>query len=319
MRKGSLRHRSETRSPRVRGGLFIFALFFASFVLLILSKLENDVVSAMRGQFSDLAAPVLEWASLPAVYAKRGWERTTAYLSLYDDIERLKQENERLKQWQWRGTRMERRLNHLRALLNAIDEQALDQATGRVIADARGPFVRSILLNVGRQQGVKTGYAVINGDGLVGRTVHVGESAARVILLNDLNSRIPVLIGPSAVRGVLAGDNTGQPRLEFLPESNGVFEGDEVYTSGDAGLLPRGIRIGFVEGDNNAGFRVRTLATLSELEFVSVLFFDAPLVMETDERSPRETAAGEAEQAVKISGQKRRHVEVSGRERPQKR
>lgn len=325
MRKRRLRDRPQGRKQGFRGGLYIFALFFAAFVLLILSRLENDVVRTVRGQFSDLAAPVLEGASLPAVYARRGWERTTAYLSLYDDIERLKQENESLRQWQWRSMRMERRLSHLRALLNAVDEQALDHATGRVIADARGPFARSILLNVGRQQGVKAGYAVINGDGLVGRTVHVGESAARVILLNDLNSRIPVLIGPSAVRGVLAGDNTGQPRLEFLPESSGVFDGDEVYTSGDAGLLPRGLRIGLVEDDAGRGFRVRTLATLSELEFVSVLFFDTPLVMATDERSPREarreTVTNDAhdKQVVKSSGKKRRHVEVNGRERPQKR
>lgn len=307
------------RQGAVAGELFHFALFFAAFVLLVLSRLENDVVREARSHFSDFAAPVLEWASLPAVYARDGLERTSTHLTLYDDLEKLKKENESLRQWKWRAQRMERRLNHMRALLNAVDEQALDHATGRVIADARGPFVRSMLVNVGRQQGVKAGYAVINGDGLVGRTVHVGDNASRVILLNDLNSRIPVLVGPSAVRAVLVGDNTDQPRLEFLPESDAVFDGDEVYTSGHAGLLPRGIRIGSVANDQVRGYRVRTLATLSELEFVSILFFDTPLVVATDAPPVREAAAeSDAEPELVAARNALKNDERLKHERPQK-
>lgn len=293
MRNRRLRKNSHMPKQGMRGGFFLFALFFASFLLLTLSRLENPVVREMRGHVSDWAAPVLEWASLPAVYARHGWERAAKFISLYEELDRLRAENDSLRQWEWRARRMERRVAHLRSLLNAVDEQALDQATGRVIADARGPFARSILVNVGREQGVKAGYAVINGDGLVGRTVHVGESAARVILLNDLNSRIPVLVGPSAVRAVLVGDNSASPRLEFLPDTSEVFEDDEVYTSGHAGLLPRGLRIGVVEDAEPRGYRVRTDATLSELEFVSILFFDSPLVMATDTQTapPRNRTA----------------------------
>ena len=291
MRRRSSRKTAKGRKPSVKGGFFQFALFFIAFVLLILSRLDNDVVSDARGQISDWAAPVLEWASLPAVYARRGWEIGNTYLTLHEELDRLKQENERLRQWEWRARQMDSRLGHMRALLNAVDEQALDNATGRVIADARGPFVRSMLVNVGRRNGVKVGYAVINGDGLVGRTVHVGDTASRVILLNDLNSRIPVLVGPSAVRAVLAGNNTDAPRLEFLPDSSEVFEDDEVYTSGHAGMLPRGLRIGVVASDQTKGYQVRPYATLSELEFVSVLFFDSPLVMATESGPRRQRAA----------------------------
>lgn len=300
----SRRLRSGKRPPRrgVKGGVLLFALFFASFVLLVLSRMENRLVSDVRAQGSDWATPVLEWASLPAIYARRGWERGKELLTLQEELDRLRAENDRLRQWEWRARRMERRLDRMRALLHAVDEQALDHATGRVIADARGPFARSILVNVGRRQGVKAGYAVINGDGLVGRTVHVGDDASRVILLNDLNSRIPVLVGPAAVRAVLVGDNTRSPRLEFLPDSSEVFENDEVYTSGHAGLLPRGIRVGVVEGDEPQGYRVRTEAALNELEFVSILFFDSPLVMATDTQAPvarsRETARASEDDSI---------------------
>lgn len=278
----------------MKGGVLLFALFFASFVLLVLSRIENQFVRDVRGQVADLATPVLEWASLPAVHARRAWERASFMFSLHEELDRLRAENDGLRQWEWRARRMERRLDHLRSLLHAVDEQALDFATGRVIADARGPFARSILVNAGREQGVKAGYAVIDGDGLIGRTVHVGRNASRVILLNDLNSRIPVLVGPSAVRAVLVGDNTRSPRLEFLPDSSEVFENDEVYTSGHAGMLPRGIRIGVVEGDDPRGYRVRTEATLSQLEFVSILFFDSPLVLANDGDPPAARGSGRA-------------------------
>jgi len=320
------------RKKGLRGGLFLFTLFFVSFVLLVLSRLENEYVSHAREHVADWATPVLEWASLPAVYARRTREQVSSYVSLHEELERLRQENQKLKQWQWRAERMERRLSHMRALLNAVDEQALDYATARVIADARGPFVRSMLLNAGRTQGVKAGYAVLNGDGLVGRTVHVGDNASRVILLNDLNSRIPVLVGPSAVRGVLVGNNSDEPRLEFLPETSGIFEGDEVYTSGHAGLLPRGIRIGVVANNDGRGFRVRPHAKLSELEFVSVLFFDSPLVVATEtplvsgKSRASDTAHSNAQtdnEALRIkSGVRRKHAQVLGTQvqtRPQMR
>ncbi|MGI9385248.1 MAG: rod shape-determining protein MreC [Methyloligellaceae bacterium] len=282
MPKGRSNAASYGQRRRRKGGYFLFALYFLSVVLLVLSRLENETVREVRGLFSDLASPVLEAASLPAVYARGHWQRMSSYVELFGELDALKKENERLRQWEWRARRLERRLSHLRSLLNAVDEPALGFTTGRVIADARGPFVRSVLVNVGLGQNVKRGYAVINGDGLVGRTVNVGDQASRIILLSDLNSRIPVLVGPAGVRAVLVGDNSALPRLEFLPDNETIYEGDEVYTSGHGGLLPRGLRVGKVVPGGGKGFRARPHASLNELEYVSVLFFDSPMIVATE-------------------------------------
>lgn len=134
-----------------------------------------------------------------------------------------------------------------------------------------------MLINLGRKQGIRDGYAVIDGDGFIGRVVHSGDKAARAILVNDLNSRIPVVVGPAAVRGVLIGDNSSEPKLEFLPNSAAVYAGDSVSTSGHGGMLPRGLQIGVVAGSDKP-YRVRTHASLGDLEFVSVLFYDSPVV-----------------------------------------
>jgi rod shape-determining protein MreC len=132
---------------------------------------------------------------------------------------------------------------------------------------------------------VRIGYAVINGDGLVGRTVDAGSSVARVLLLNDLNSRIPVLVGPAGIRGLALGDNSAELQLNFLPEGASVYTGDEVYTSGSDGVLPRGLRVGVVTGVPGA-YRVRPYAELNALDAVSVLFFDTPALTRVDPPAP---------------------------------
>jgi rod shape-determining protein MreC len=268
--------------------LLSFGLYFLCAVLLVLSRIGHGAISDARDGLVDLSAPLLEMASLPAIEARRAMDRVQLYLAAFDEVDRLKKENDELKQWEWRTKLLERKVAHLRSLLNAVEEPALVYATGQVIADARGPFVRSALINIGRQDGLRIGYAVINGDGLIGRTVDAGDSVARVLLLNDLNSRIPVLVGPAGVRGLASGDNSAELQLDFIPEGAALYPGDEVYTSGSDGVLPRGLRVGVVVGQPGA-FKVRPYAELNSLDAVSVLFFDTPALTRADS-SPVEGA-----------------------------
>jgi rod shape-determining protein MreC len=279
--RGSPLFRSHRPSWRAPVELLSFGLYFLCAVLLVLSRIGHGAIADARDGLVDLTAPLLEVASYPAIEARRALERARLYAAAFDEIDRLKKENEALKQWEWRTKLLERKVAHLRSLLNAVDEPGLVYATGRVIADARGPFVRSALINLGRKDGVHIGYAVVNGDGLVGRTVDAGESVARVLLLNDLNSRIPVLVGPAGVRALAAGDNSAELQLDFLPHDAAAYPGDEVYTSGSDGVLPRGLRVGVVTGSPGA-FKVRPYAELNSLDAVSVLFFDTPALQRTD-------------------------------------
>jgi len=272
------RHRPSWSAPVE---LLSFGLYFLCAVLLVLSRIGHGAINEARNGLVDLSAPMLELASVPAIEARRAMDRVKLYMAAFDEVDRLKKENEELKQWEWRTKLLERKVVQLRALLNAVEEPALAYATGRVIADARGPFVRSALINIGRRDGLRVGYAVINGDGLVGRTVDAGGSVARVLLLNDLNSHIPVLVGPAGVRGLASGDNSAELQLGFLPEGVTLYPGDEVYTSGSDGVLPRGLRVGVVTGSQGA-YKVRPYAELNSLDAVSVLFFDAPALTRTD-------------------------------------
>jgi rod shape-determining protein MreC len=269
------------QSWRASGELLNFALYFLCVVLLVLSRIGHDAVTETRNGFAELSAPLLEAASKPVIMARHAAAQVRSYVASFDEIDRLKAENEKLRQWEWRAKLAERNAAHLRSLLHAVDEPALHFATGSVIADARGPFLRSALINLGRDEGVRIGYAVINGDGLVGRTVDAGDSVARILLLSDLNSRIPVVVGEASVRALASGDNSAELRLEFFPDGASVNPGDEVFTSGSDGILPRGLPVGVVTGSPGA-FRVRPHADLKALDAVSVLFFDTPTLTRTD-------------------------------------
>ncbi len=267
-------------AKRRRGGqsVTLFVLYFIATALLVLSRVGHETIDEARTALSDWSVPALEMLTMPAHGIRYGVARARTTIDLLDEVARLRAENQRLKSWEWRAKMLNQRVDQLRTLLNVVEEPALEFASGRVIADGRGPFMRSVLINVGRSQGVKAGYAVINSEGLVGRLVSVGGAASRVLLLTDLKSRVPVYVGEGRIRAVLAGDNSAAPRLDFLPEGAKIGAGDDVYSSGHDGLLPRGLRVGTIVGEG-ADYRVRTAADLNRFEFVSVLFFDAPALM----------------------------------------
>jgi len=109
---------------------------------------------------------------------------------------------------------------------------------------------------------------VISGEGLVGRLTEVGVRAARVLLITDLNSRVPVIVESSHTAAVLAGDNSERPRLVYLGNAKDIKIGDRVVTSGEGGIFPPGLPVGVVAALDSGLPRVEPYAELSELGYV---------------------------------------------------
>jgi rod shape-determining protein MreC len=280
---------------RVRPVLLLF-IFIAS-GLMLLSRLDHSMLADARWEVSSWLTPVLKSAMVPVEPLREVGRKISTQVDLGNELERLKKENQKLGSWEWRARQLETKLAELEALAKVVPEQKLDFVTGRVIADSSGAFVHSITIDAGRRQHVKSGYPVINADGLVGRIVDTGPGAARVLLATDLNSRIPVVIGPNAVRAILAGDNSPRPRLIYIPDGAKVAAGDDVSTSGTGGLFPIGLRLGAVAADGSSEPRVNLRADLDRLDYVSVLFFDDPSHNLTDDLLTRK-ATGEARNDV---------------------
>ena len=156
----------------------------------------------------------------------------------------------------------------MRGLLKVVPENGVSYVTARLIGNSGGGYVRTAMVNAGADQGAARGQAAIAEGGLIGRLTEIGSRAARVLLITDLNSRIPVVIPASRTSAVLAGDNSDRPRLVFASEPKAIKIGDRVVTSGDGGVFPPGLPVGVVAALDQGGARVEPYAELSQLDYV---------------------------------------------------
>jgi rod shape-determining protein MreC len=205
-------------------------------------------------------------------------------MNLHDENAVLRRDNARLMKWQAAARQLAAENARLRELLNFVPTPQAHFVSARVIADPGGSFVRTVLVNAGRRNGVRTGLPVVIGKGLIGRIVETGERVSRVLLINDLNSRIPIAVGPDRERAVLAGDNSSQPKVIYLPANANIQVGAQVVTSGQGGVFPPGLPIGVVSGTGPSGIRVETFVAPNRLEYVRIMDFGLAGVLDSASR-----------------------------------
>jgi rod shape-determining protein MreC len=250
----------------VYAGLVAFAVG-----LMLVGKVDIVLVERLSLRINDAAIPVLDVLSRPVDAMIAGLARVRSWTDLAEENARLREDRERLFRWQAVAQRLEIENTELRRLINMAPEPQRSLVSARVVADSMGVFAQSLLLNAGSYAGVERNQVVLSGEGLVGRIIGVSERASRVLLITDINSRIPVSVGPSRVRAVLAGDNTDRPRLVHVVPGEPIRVGDQVVTSGIAGVLPSGLPIGTVELADDDRLAVRTHVDRARLEYVRVV------------------------------------------------
>lgn len=264
-------------------------LMVITFGLLLLGKADIYLVEKARTLVSDVTGPVLGFFSQPASVVTDTIDYVEGMAELQVEKQRLEKENNRLIQFEREAAHLREENAALRELLNFPSEQASVEISGRVIADKGGSFVHAVLVDVGRQAGVTRDQAVTSGSGLIGRVVEVGRSTSRVLLLTDLNSRVPVLVEPGRWRAVMAGDNTDQPRLLYLPESARITPGARVVTSGHGGVFQPGLPVGAIDSISDSGVRVRLYDDLQRLQYVRLLDYGLRSVLHQERPEQRGT------------------------------
>ncbi len=260
-----------------------------SVALLLLGRAEAYVFDEARTKVAEITAPVMELLSTPLAILREWVGDVRDYFNVYEENRRLKEENARLMAWKAAALRMEQTAARYEALLNVQLEPGIGYVTGRVIADSGGPFVNTYIVNAGREDGVTNGQAVVDTEGLIGRVIGTGEEASRVLLITDLNSRVPVLIEPSHYRAVMAGNNSAKPRLLYISDETEINSSEQieigpderVITSGHGGMFPPGLPVGVVVQAGDGEFRVQPFADQGRVDFVRLLQFDFPQDIET--------------------------------------
>ncbi len=265
---------SAARAVPVRSFLF---LVFLAVLILFLGRTDSATLANLRTQTAETFGSFFNVFSRPVAATISWFDGLQDVVLVYRQNERLRLENQRLLEWKAHAERLQARIERYNALLNVRVDPSIDFVTARAVADSGSPFVRTLVVNAGREDGVTKGQAVINHKGLVGWVVGAGETVSRILLVTDLNSRIPVMIGAEGQRAILAGDNTAQPRLEFLMATGKVEAGDVVMTSGDGGVLPPGLPIGVVAGVDQLGaYRVAWSPHDGPIDSVRVLNYTFP-------------------------------------------
>ena len=264
---------------------------------------RSAAFAGFRASFTDIAAPLLELAAQP-IRAVKG---IGPYFRMQGDLARenaeLRQQLIEARYWEDLAYRQRDRIEVYENALNVQTQATEDRIGAWTVADPRGPFVHARLIGRGGNAGIADGYPVINLYGLVGRVYETGDRSARVLLLTDLNSNIPVMVDRSNARAILTGDNSEFPRLQYLGRNPDIEAGDRIVSSGDDGVLPRGLPVGVAVPTRDGGWRVELYSDQAPIDFVWVWPYvpavipqmeEAEAVLddaETDTLQPEETSA----------------------------
>ncbi len=271
-------------------------LIAAAFGLMLLGKADTLLAERARMALADALAPIYGMLAEPLSTLHLAVDTVEETFSLYSENARLREENERLRRWESVALALDAENASLKADLHWIPDPTPNYVTARVVADAGGVYARAVLLSVGPNHSVTKGQIALDDRGLVGRVTELGSRSARVLLITDLNSRIPVILEGSRARAMLVGTNGVRPRLMYWPEGQMPAEGEHVVTSAEANAFPAGLPVGTVHYSASHVPEVEPAARLDRLEVVRL--FDYGL---------RGVVPPESNATLRAQGPERRH------------
>lgn len=245
-------------------------LIVAAFGFMLLGKADALLAERARMALADALAPIYAVLADPLARLRGTLASADDLVSIRAENARLRDENERLRSWQSVALALDAENERLKANLNWIPDPAPSYRTVRVVNDAGGVYARAVLLSVGPNHGITKGQIALDERGLVGRVTEVGARTARVLLITDLNSRLPVILEGSRARAILVGTNGARPRLQYWSEGSAPAEGERVVTSAEAGVFPANLPIGAVRYSAAKTPEVEPFARLDRLEIVRI-------------------------------------------------
>ena len=247
----------------------LFALIIFSIILIYVETIETKPLNYVRTFIKD----TIYHGSVLVSFPSKGFKGISGFvenhLNLFNENIKLKEENAKLKDQFFDPDFLIFENRQLRKLLDEQVVSSTNLVSARVMLDKQSPYLNSFIINSGSNKKIKNGMAVLDGKNFIGRIVDVNFFSSRVLLITDLNSKIPVLIEPSGHHAILSGRGTNKPTLEYLPENHKAQSGNKVYTSGKEGIFTPGIPIGEVTINNEKNF-VSLFSDISQITFVNI-------------------------------------------------
>ena len=247
----------------------LVVLVLICIIFLFIEAFENKPLNYIRSLVKDAIYRGSVIVSIPAKIFSSSFDRAQHHLNLNENYNNLKIENDKLKN---KVSNHEFLMMENTQLRKLIDEQVVsdfDLVSARVLIDKKSPYLNSFIINIGKNKSILNGMSVLDRENFIGRIVDVNFFSSRVLLITDLNSKIPVIIEPSGQHAILSGRNDKLPNLEYLPENYVIENGDKVFTSGKEGIFLPGIPIGEVKIENGIA-NVLLFSDLDQITFVNV-------------------------------------------------
>lgn len=287
LRKLTLSSTFRTRPQRVH-----FFIYFTTLIFLIIGTYYNFFsLTFLRGSLLDLSAPIFEKVNQPFHKIHSYMEDIKSLMILSSHVEELQRLEQEKDLWKAKAEILESQNAQLKNQFNLttvaenvnIVRFPSFKNTAYVIANPGGVYTRNIIIEGGMQQGILKGDSAVTMKGLVGRIIEAGNNASRVLLITDVDSRVPVTTQKSGHHAILTGDNDLLPRLTRLQEDMTKPKpsvGERVITSGYGGVFPPGIPVGVIASEEEGIYRVRPFVDLEMLDVVGVVSSFKPLLEE---------------------------------------
>ena len=249
------------------------ALIFLTFLILISEKFNLKLIDYLKISLKEVAYRSTFIVSVPENFVKKSYIATKNHFNVYDENKVLK---EKLDFELSKNYNSEYILEENRRLRSTIEEKNIlsSEIIGKVLVDKKSPFLRSVIINRGSRDGIELGMAVLDKSYLIGKVVEVSFTTSRVLLLSDLNSKVPVDIMPNNIQSILSGTGSDEGIIQYTRQQELIEKDAIVFTSGAGGLFKSGIPIGKIDIDpSNDRVIVSFFSDFSQLRYIKIISF----------------------------------------------
>jgi len=248
----------------------LLTLLFLSIFVLILSNYNFKIIKYIKFGINEFVYRTSFLISTPEKKIKNINSQIKDHMKIYENYKNIELELETLKQKELITKFLKMENEKLRKLINeSINSKEI---LAKVLIDKESPFLKSIILNKGSKDKLKIGMAVVDGVYLVGKVIEVNFTNSRVLLLSDLNSKIPVILEPIGMQAVVSGTGGDYGKIEYTKKeySDEIISNEIiVYTSGLGGLFKSGIPVGKISKKNTN--QINFFSDFRQLEYAKII------------------------------------------------
>ena len=250
----------------------LLTLLFISTFIILLSSFDFKAVRYLKIVINEVVYRSSFVVSIPENFIKRTFTNIIDYTTFFNDYNKNKKELSKLKSKNISSEIIQFENKELKELINDYVSSS-DKILAKIIVDHNSPFLKSIIINKGSKDNIKIGTNIYDQSYLVGRVIEVNYKTARVLLLSDLNSNVPVSIAPQNIQAIITGSGENYAEVKYIKEviDNKFDEKSIVYTSGTGAIFKSGIPIGKIaikESEVGTKFFVEFYSDFSQLKYV---------------------------------------------------